>query len=260
VLTATRDWCAIAYGGGRFVIIPDSSTTTNFSTNGTSWSAGGALPSAAEWSSIAFGNGRFVAVSGKTSDSAAAAWSVDGSSWNSVTLPTSSRWSSIATNGTGRWVAVAGNSGSSTTLAVVSTNNGTSFSNATMPGAAARWTNIVWNGSVFVATAYNGTRSAVSEDGVTWTDIVMASTANWIAAAADTTNYRSVTVAFNSNKSHVYVYEANTNLITVASTAQLAIGDYISIPNDSAGSELFGGLSFETRYYVKTIYDGTNSS
>ena len=257
VLTATRDWCAIAYGGGRFVIIPDSSTTTNFSTNGTSWSAGGALPSAAEWSSIAYGNGIFVAVSGKTADSAAAAYSTDGSSWTSVTLPTSSRWSSIATNGTGRWVAVAGNSGSSTTLAVVSTNNGTSFSNATMPGAAARWTSIVWNGSVFVATAYNGTRSAVSEDGVTWTDVVMASSANWIASAADTTNYRIVAVAFNSNKSHRYVYEANTNLITVVSTAQLAIGDYISIPNDSAGSELFGNLSFETRYYVKTIYDGT---
>jgi hypothetical protein len=93
------------------------------------------------------------------------------------------------TFGNSRFVAVAGNIGSTTTSAAYSTN-GTTWSASTLPGAAARWTNVTWNGSVFVATAYNSNRSAISEDGITWSEITMTTTANWLAGASagDQTN------------------------------------------------------------------------
>jgi len=256
VLSATRDWSAITFGNNTFVLIADGSNTSNLSSNGTSWTAGGNLTASAEWTSIAFGNGRFVAVSGRTSDSTDATVSTNnGTSWSAGTLPSSARWSSVAF-GNGRFVAVSGNTGTNSTAAGWSAD-GVTWTSSTLPGAAAGWTNVTFNGSVFVATAYNTNRSAVSENGTTWTEITMSATANWISSASDTANFRSVVIARNSTAVNRLGYEANTNYLIVDNTNLLAVGDYITVPADSAGIELFGGLQSEVRYYVKSIEDST---
>jgi hypothetical protein len=256
VLTATRDWSAIAWGSSTFALIADGSNTVNLSANGTTWTAGGNLPSASEWTAITHGNGRFVAVSGRAADSTAAAYSTDaGANWSAATLPTNTRWSSI-THGNGRFVAVAGNTGTTTTSAAYSTN-GVSWAAATLPGAAAGWTNVTFNGSVFIATAFNTNRSAISEDGATWTEVTMASTANWIASAANASSYEFVTIGRSSTSVNKIYYRANTNYLDVFDTGILAVGDFIVVPQDSAGIEVFGGLVPETRYFIKSIVDST---
>jgi hypothetical protein len=85
----------------------------------------------------------------------------------------------------------------------------------------------------------------------------MATTANWTAIAADPSTYEVTVVGTGTGTTNQLEYEANTNLITVFDTSNLAIGDYIIIPNDSAGIEQFGGLATEIRYYIKSIYDAT---
>jgi len=48
---------AVTYGAGRFVATNNNGTTTQYSTNGTTWSAGGALPSSQVWNNVIFGGG-----------------------------------------------------------------------------------------------------------------------------------------------------------------------------------------------------------
>jgi hypothetical protein len=260
VLSVTRDWSAIAFGNNTFVMVAEGSNTTAVSANGSTWTVFNTnLPSSSEWTSITFGDGRFVAVSGVTADSNAVAYSTNnGTTWAAGTMPSSTRWSSV-TYGNGRFVAVAGNSGTTTTAAAYSTNGGQTWTGVTLPGAAARWTNVTFNGSVFVATAFNSNRSVISEDGITWIERTLSTTANWKASASDTDNYRTVVVSRGTTAVNNLFYEANTNLLTVFDTSILAVGDYIIIVDDSAGrsSEAFGGLELEKRYYIKSIVDGT---
>jgi hypothetical protein len=214
------------------------------------------LPSATEWTSVTFGNGRFVVVSGLTSDSTAAAVSTtNGASWVSGTLPTNTRWSSV-TFGNGVFVAVAGTTSTATTAAAYSAD-GISWTAVTLPGATASWTNVTFNGSVFVSTAYNSNRSIISEDGITWQEKSLASTANWKASASDSNNFRTVVVSTGTTDVNSLFYEANTNYLTIADTSSLAVGDYIIIVDDSAGrsAEAFGGLTLERRYYITSIVD-----
>ena len=253
VLTATRNWTAMAYGNGNFVLVGESSSVVNYSTNGTSWTAG-TLTGTNEWTSVAYGQisgtHYFVTVSGITGNSNAAAYSTNnGSTWTASTLPSSDRWSSVAF-GNGRFVAVAGNSGTTSTAAAYSTN-GTTWTSSTLPGAAAGWTNVTWNGSVFVATAYNTSRSAVSEDGITWTEITMSLTRNWLAGASDGA-YNTVVVASSTTSVRTQFYQANTNYLTVASTSDLSVNDTIEF---STG--IIGGVTAGTRYFVKSIADST---
>ncbi len=260
VLPATRDWRAIAFGNGTFVIVDSSGTTgAATSTNGTTWTSR-TLSASAEWSSVAFGTigatNYFVAVSGITGNSNAGSYSTDnGATWSASTLPSSTRWSSVAF-GNGRFVAVSGNSGTTSTAAAYSTN-GTTWTSSTLPGSAAGWDNVSWNGSVFIATAYNTSRSAISEDGITWTERAMGATANWIASAADVTNFELVVVATSSTSIREIRYQANTNRLTVDSTTNLSVDDTIIVPGDSAGIEIFGGLTRDITYYVTSIVNST---
>jgi hypothetical protein len=261
-LGVSADWCEISFGNGRFVTVAFGSNVSRWITSAsltssptTAWTVGGTLTATAEWTAGTFGNNRFVIISGSTSDSNVVNYSTDGTSWLATTMPSADRWSSV-TFGNNRFVAVAGNTGTSTTKAAYSLN-GITWIASTLPGAAARWTNVSWNGSVFVATAYGTNRSAISEDGITWTERAMASTVNWTTSASNTSEFKTAVLATGSGTTNLLEYEANTNLITVFSTSQLAIGDYIVIPNDSAGIEQFGGLATDIRYFIRTIYDST---
>lgn len=143
-LPSSAPWSSVAYGNGKFVAIAGSnSNKAAYSTDGISWTAA-TLPSSGNWSSVVYGGGKFVAVStsdgvtrsygaysedgiswtstsipnsfssvayGKgtfvaVGDSGAAAYSLNGESWITATMPSSANWSSV-TYGDGKFVAVA---------------------------------------------------------------------------------------------------------------------------------------------------------
>lgn len=56
-LASSATWQAVTYAAGRFIAIPSGSAATTTSTNGTTWSAAGNLPSSTTWVDVAYGGG-----------------------------------------------------------------------------------------------------------------------------------------------------------------------------------------------------------
>lgn len=99
-------------------------------------------------------------------------FSSPGFSSTSMTMPTSRQWTSVAA-GPLALVAVA----LDTNVAVYSGNNGTTWSNATLPSTAL-WTKVKYVGGRFMAFATAG-QAAVSVTGTSWSAMTMPSTAEW---------------------------------------------------------------------------------
>ena len=55
---ASATWTSVAYGAGNYVAVASGGTRTAYSTNGTSWTSGGALPSSTTWASVVYGGGQ----------------------------------------------------------------------------------------------------------------------------------------------------------------------------------------------------------
>jgi len=85
-LGAFTNLVGVAYGLGRFMVLPGSAanTTASYSLNNGTTFVATTLPSSQTWSGIAYGNGRFVAIA---STNRAGAISIDGVNWTAVTLP-----------------------------------------------------------------------------------------------------------------------------------------------------------------------------
>jgi hypothetical protein len=167
----------IVYGGSTFVALGDysavnasgsSSNTTATSTNGTTWSAGGALPASEEWDAAAYGGGTFVAVS----YGGVGAYSTNnGVTWTESSLP-DEEWDSV-TYGDGKFVAISVNSGT----AEYSTN-GISWTAATLP-ASEDWTSVTYGNGEFVAVSWGG-NEAYSANGISWTADTQIAGFGWI--------------------------------------------------------------------------------
>ena len=56
-LSATTTWGSVHYANGKYVALATGGTATSYSTNGTSWTAGGTLPSSGAWIEPVFGGG-----------------------------------------------------------------------------------------------------------------------------------------------------------------------------------------------------------
>ena len=159
--------------GGYFVAIPTSGTGTQISANGTTFVAGGALPSAS-WTAVAYGAGRWVAVSNGTATANTTDPTV---SWTTGGLLTNANWSAI-TYGNGQFMAVA----SGTATAAYSTN-GTSWSNTAALPANTTWTGVAYGNGVYVAIASGGTQAASSSDGLSWATRSLPTSATWSSVA-----------------------------------------------------------------------------
>lgn len=99
-LVGSYYWSNIAYGNGKFVVVPDSvGGTINYSQDAKVWAEAN-VDTFAAFQSVAYGNGKFVAI-GSTP-----AYSMDGVNWTEVeNSPLSSnRWEDIA-YGNGKFVA-----------------------------------------------------------------------------------------------------------------------------------------------------------
>ncbi len=126
-LSATG-YTALAYGMGLFVAVKSGSRSVNYSSTGIGvWTEEATgLPSTAAWTDVTWGNGRFVAIAG--GGSTAAAYSLDGITWTSATLPAGT-WTKV-TYGQGVFLAV------STTTAGAVSEDGVTWTSKTMDTAS----------------------------------------------------------------------------------------------------------------------------
>jgi hypothetical protein len=159
-------------GVGGYYVAVGSTTATQISSNGTTFSSGGVLTTSLSQAAIAYGAGRWVAVgqgtnvTNYTSDPTAA-WTLGG------TLPASANWSAIC-YGNGVFMAVA----SGGTNAAYSTNGGTWFATSALP-ASASWSGVAYGNGVYVAVANGGTQAAYSTDGLAWTSKTLPASGAW---------------------------------------------------------------------------------
>ena len=126
------------------------------------------LPNATaiDWIKVQAGNNRFVAIAKGTDE---AAYSLDGVTWTSVTLPFVEDWVDIEF-GEGKFVAIASNS-----TTVIQSTDGITWTNSSMPNdavgdsASAEWQALTYGKGKFVAVAGNDGVVGHSTDGTTWT-------------------------------------------------------------------------------------------
>ena len=147
--------------GGNYVAIATGATTSQYSTNGTTWTAGGALPAASNWTSIASGvisgTTTWVAVQNGSNNSAVS--TNGGVTWSAgSTLGASVNWSSVA-YGNGYFAAIQYGG----TNLVYSNNPSSSWSSSSggLPSSL-NWTSIAYGNGTWVAIATGTTSSAYS--------------------------------------------------------------------------------------------------
>lgn len=88
---------SIIFGGGKFLTSGQASGQVQYSVNGTSWATAVLSDQYLVARGMAYGNGKFVVTSSPSnSDSDKAAYSNDGITWYSSSLPDSNRWGSVA--------------------------------------------------------------------------------------------------------------------------------------------------------------------
>ncbi|CAB4861142.1 unannotated protein [freshwater metagenome] len=201
-----KEWRAVAYGAGRFVAVGDyggsGTERVMTSTDGINWSYATSVPTTTTWQSLAFGGGKFVAtaysgtvmtssdglswtIASSTLDTAPKAvaygngrfvvvtndkayYSADGDTFTATTTVGSGKYWRDVTYGAGTWVAV-GTTGfsSANSTAMVSTDNGSTWTAATIPSVV--WWGVAYGDGQFVAVGNGANSIATSADGTTWT-------------------------------------------------------------------------------------------
>ena len=150
----------------EFLAFGDGSNNVIRSGDGTNWfSVPGSLPSTG-WDMIAYGQGKWVIVKSGTDE---AAYSEDGSTWTTVTMPSTGTWSDIA-YGNGRFMVVSG------TNAVAYSLDGITWYDATVnaDGTSRNYTRIEYGQGVFIATqSTTANVVAKTEYGLEW-DLISA--------------------------------------------------------------------------------------
>ena len=131
--SGTDEFIGVAYNGVNFVAISQSDETA-VSSNGITWTAGGALPTATgDWVAIEYGNGRFVAIA----DTGEVAVSTDnGTNWRAsnaglVNITDPTFWTNIG-YGQGLFVAVGENT-------IATSQYGLDWSRRFIDGTAEKW-------------------------------------------------------------------------------------------------------------------------
>ena len=123
-------WRDVAYGGGRYVAVSESSQTQAVTSgDGITWNTV-SMPATAQWTSVTYAAGRFVAIGNNGNR---AAYSTDGNTWTGATLPANTNWIDVAYgNGTFLAVAVNGNT-------TWSRDNGQTWANGLPNGGVGPW-------------------------------------------------------------------------------------------------------------------------
>jgi hypothetical protein len=228
----------VTFGNGTFVAIATGSNATAVSSNGSSWSAGGTMPSTTTWTHIAYGNGRFVAIA---SSSRAVAYSLNkGATWiaASVGLPSSQNWTSIG-YGQGLFFAIAAG-----TAVCATSPDGINWTERAMPSSS-NWSDVQFGNPSHIPT---------------W--VAVSSTSGTIAASVRTgakalgrvkvgggivTEIRMVEPGSGYPVGAVTATTTSTNVITTSDTTNLVALQPVEFTGLAAG-----GLAENTTYYVVT--------
>jgi hypothetical protein len=181
----TSQWRAITVNPttGVFVAVgghAQSGVPSTSSTDGFNWVTR-SIPSvqnSSQWTAVTVNptTGIFVALAYFSS---IGAYSADGITWTTMTLPSQVNWYSV-TFGQNLYVAVAY---SSSTAA--SSTDGINWTARTMPSSLA-WYSVTYNSvtNVFVAVAYGSSTAASSTNGTTWTAQSLSSSSNWVSVTS----------------------------------------------------------------------------
>ena len=226
----------VTFGNGTFIAISTGNVATAISSNGTSWIAGGNLPTSSTWNQAAYGNGRFVAIATGTRNVAV---SYDkGLTWvlSPSQLPSSATWTRIS-YGQGLFFAVA--SGGTT---AATSPDGINWTVRAMPSSS-NWNSVVFGNinkrPLWVAISNtSGTVAASIRTGAQALGRVK-------VASGVVTEVRMIDPGSGYPYGTVSASAVSTNLITVDNTVNLVDGQPVEFYGTSAG-----GLVEETTYYV----------
>lgn len=176
--TGTNYWM-VRYGGGRFVAVTGQggSLETCYSTNGTTWVAGGNLPSGAQMNFVAtmrstfwYANSLFHMVDVSAANTLRITTSPDAVTWTTNTRTLTGLTAGVYTltaYGSGRYVTL--QSGSTTSWTSTDGINWTANANAIPSGYSQySFSSILYAGNRFFAMSGNPNSIWASTDGVTW--------------------------------------------------------------------------------------------
>jgi len=168
------------------------------------------------WAAIGYGLNYFIAL---PNTGTAAAGSVDGNTWTSLTMPISASWTGIA-YGNGYWVAIC----AGFAVAYVSKNNGVSWTATTLPSAS-NWSSIAYGNGIFAVVSTAGQNTYSTNFGATWSagggfSIVTAPTAITYGAGLFLVTVGSGNIATSTNGNTWTGYNiSGLASITVSATA-----------------------------------------
>lgn len=145
----------------NFVAIPyQTSGTTNYTSNGTTWTAGSIT--ARDWYNMATNRAGKLMVSCRSTTYIAT--SNNGISWTeSAVLPSSSDWRIVGYGGGTKWIITSVGGG-----IAVSTNDGASWTARTLPGSVNGDTS-AGDGTTLLVVGSSGTYYTTTNDGASWT-------------------------------------------------------------------------------------------
>ncbi len=149
----------IAYGGNKFVVIGNNTSTVRYSQDGTTWTSA-TLPASRNWSDICYGGGKFVVIA---TDSKYGAYSSDGITWTQMSMSAQLPWSAV-TYGGGMFVAVVSQSNIS-----AHSSDGITWVEDRLPDSK-DWIDVAYGNNRFVAITKDSDCS-VSTDVGTWGDL-----------------------------------------------------------------------------------------
>jgi hypothetical protein len=204
------------------------------------------------WAAIGYGLNYFIAL---PNTGTAAAGSIDGSTWTSLTMPASLSWTGIA-YGNGYWVAIAG--GSAT--AYVSKNNGVSWTATTLPSAS-NWSSIAYGNGIFAVVSTAGQNTYSTNFGATWSagggfGIVTAPTAITYGAGLFLITVGSGNIATSTNGNTWTGYNVSgLASITVSATAY-GNGRFVAVSATTGNS--YYSFDSLTWYSSNTTLSATN--
>jgi hypothetical protein len=209
-LTTAASWSAVGFGGGRYIAVASGGTSSNISTDGTTWSAGGALPASVTWTDVHYGaaDNIWVAIASGTTQAAS---STDGVSWANRSISASANWTSVA-YGNGRFVAVA-SGGTATSYS----DDGILWVNGGALPTSTTWSSVTFGNGVFVAVATGGTASAYSTNGTSWlSGGALPSSTTWCSVRYG--NGRFVAIAGTGGAGTAAAYSLDLGVTWTAST------------------------------------------
>jgi len=169
---------SVAYEGGRWVAVGESTDTILTSVNGTNWERVFGPQFLISGSYVAYGNGRWVAVGQDTTDvlngGNTILTSTDGINWSSVSGTKFSSKGSMVVYGGGRWVAVGSDGDNSNTI--LTSLDGTNWSTVTGTKFLLSGSYVAYGGGRWVAVGFDsfdggGNTILTSDNGTNWVPI-----------------------------------------------------------------------------------------